>query len=282
MQAEPPFDAISHQLIKPNVVLGGITTRTVGTWHLLGPVNSAETGMSISGNRGGYVYLNRIDPTNTQKMFVSFITGGLWMTTDGGTSWTLTDANMPAEKYYDIDVCTSSPQILYAISQSRVIKSTDGGLNWANTSLTTANYPNATTPYDIAVSSSNPNIVMVKWGDKMYRTTDGGTTWAVVLSSLPTPDDYATGDCSANSELLNWSTTESGVVYFLSISNDNRVVVYRSNDSGNSFSILTTITLDLTANGQVVGWAKLLLPSNNATAIYVRMHTVIMQFNSIS
>ena len=76
---------------------------------MIGPVNSNTTGYSGSGNHGGYVYLNRLDPTNTNKMFAAFLTGGLWVTTDGGTNWTLTDTNMPDEIYNDIDVCTRYP-----------------------------------------------------------------------------------------------------------------------------------------------------------------------------
>ncbi len=107
-------------------------------------------------------------------MFVGFLTGGLWMTTDGGTNWTLTDANMPDQIYNDIDVCIGTPTTVYAMSTSRVIKSTDGGATWSNTSMTSATYSG--TAYDIAVSPTNANIVIARWGDKIYRTTDGGST----------------------------------------------------------------------------------------------------------
>lgn len=88
VQSPPPFDQ-DHYPTLPPLNPPGTTTRTVGTWHMLGPVNSTDYSNSGHGNRGGYVFLNRIDPTNSQKMFVSFVTGGLWMTSDGGVSWTL-------------------------------------------------------------------------------------------------------------------------------------------------------------------------------------------------
>ena len=65
----------------------------------------------------------------------------------------------------------------------------------------------------------------------------------------------------------------AATVYFISTTNNNVSTVYRSTDSGQTFSILSTITLDPAATGQVIGWAKLLLPSNNATSIYVAMGT---------
>lgn len=163
----------------------------------------------------------------------------------------------------------SDPSIVYAISSSGVIKSTDGGLSWAATGLTSTAFSG--TAYDIAVSPADANIVVARWSNKIYRTTNGGTTWTQILTSLT--NDYKIGDCSVQSEMLDWSTTDNNVVYFLSTSNNNQVKVYRSGDAGASFSIMTTITLDPSANGQVIGWAKLFLPSNNATAIYVALGT---------
>jgi PKD repeat protein len=268
VESPPPFDA-SRSKVKTNTVLTGTTTRTLGSWSLIGPVNSATTAYSGRGNHGGYVYLNRIDPTNAQKMFVSFVTGGLWMTADGGASWTLTDSNFPDEKYLDIDVCTNSPNTIYALSSKQLLKSTDGGLNWVSTTLTNTNYTG--TAYDIAVSPTDANVVIARWGDKIYRTIDGGTTWVSLVIGLP--NYYVVGDCSVNSEMLDWSTTTATTVYFISTTNNNVSTVYRSTDAGLTFSILSTITLDPAANGQVIGWAKLLLPSNNATSIYVALGT---------
>ncbi|MFV8346310.1 LamG-like jellyroll fold domain-containing protein [Flavobacterium sp. ZB4P13] len=268
VQSPPPFDT-SRADIETNNVFAATTTRTAGSWGLIGPVNSATTTYSGKGNHGGYVYLNRIDPTNPQKMFVSFLMGGLWVTSDGGTSWVLTDSNFPDEKYVDIDICTSSPNTVYALSKKQLLKSVDGGLNWTSTTLTSTAYTG--TAFDIAVSPTNPNMVVARWGDKIYRTTDGGTTWTSIVSGLP--NYYIVGDCSVNSEMLDWSTTNTATVYFISTTNNNVSTVYRSTDSGQSFSILSTITLDPTANGQVIGWAKLLLPSTNATSIYVALGT---------
>ncbi len=263
VQAEPKIDRAAHYNTPLNTS-SDVSTSTVGTWTMLGPVNSATTNYSGSGNHGGYVYLNRIDPTNSQRMFVSFVTGGLWMTTNGGSNWSLVDSNMPDEAYLDLDVAISNPQIVYAISDTHVIKSIDGGLNWLATSLTNSNFSGKA--YDIAVSTSNPNIVIARWGDKLYRTTDGGATWSATLTNLA---NHSIWDSSLHSEMLDWSTTNANVVYSLSTSHNNQVRLHRSNDSGASFSQIATLTLDASANGQVVGWAKLLLPITNANSIYV-------------
>jgi photosystem II stability/assembly factor-like uncharacterized protein len=240
------------------------STNQIGSWDILGPVNSAETSYSSGGNHGGYVFLNRIDPTNNLKYFISFVTGGLWMTSDGGTNWTLVDSNLPDETYYDLDVAISNPQIVYAISNQHVIKSVDGGLNWLPTTLTKSNYSGKA--YDIAVSSADPNIVVARWGNQIYRTTDGGANWNSVISGLP---NHQTWDSSIHSEMLDWSTTNDNVVYALSTSHNNAVKLYRSDNSGASFTEIATLTLDPSANGQVVGWAKLFLPNTNTSSIYI-------------
>jgi photosystem II stability/assembly factor-like uncharacterized protein len=271
VQVPPPFD-VSRSNAKTTNVSSGTTTRTIGSWGLLGPVNSATTAYSGRGNHGGYVYLNRIDPTNTQKMFVSFLMGGLWVTSDGGTSWTLTDSNFPDEKYRDIDVCISNPNVVYAISKRNILKSIDGGLNWVAINSPTANISSELR--DIAVSPTDSNVVVARWGANIFRTADGGTTWTSIVDTLPSY--YVVGDCSANSEVLDWSTTNTSTVYFISTTNttgNKALTVYRSVDSGLTFSVLSTITLDAAANGQTIGWAKLLLPSNNATSIYVAIGT---------
>jgi photosystem II stability/assembly factor-like uncharacterized protein len=275
VQKEPAFDDKRYANHTTKNSFGvTATTRTVGSWSMLGPFNSATTTYSGKGNHGGYVYLNRFDPTNTQKIFAAFVTGGLWMTTDGGTNWTLTDSNMPNETYNDIDVAISNTNIVYAISETRVIKSIDGGLSWTATTLTAASY--AGKGYDIAVSPADPNIVVARWNNKIYRTTNGGTNWTQISTGLPI---YTIWDCSIQSETLNWSTTDNNVVYGLIYSSNNQVSVYRSADAGASFAVMTTITLDPLATGQIIGWAKLLLPSTNATSIYVAIGTGVSDYN---
>ena len=267
VQAEPNL-YLKPQLNSPLNQISATTQTTVGSWGILGPVNSASTNYSSKGNNGGYVYLNRMDPTNTQKMFVSFLTGGMWMTTNGGTNWTLTDSNLPDDKCLDLDVCISNPQRVYALMDSHVIKSIDGGLNWLPTTMTKSNYTGA--PLDIAVSTTNPDVVVARWGTSLYRTTNGGTTWTAVVNNLPI---HSIWDGSVASEMVDWSTTNPNVVYAISTSHNNQLVLRRSGDSGATFVVANTITLDPTANGQVVGWAKILQSVNNATSFYIAVGT---------
>lgn len=257
---------INNSKIK-NTLLPNTQTQ-VGSWSMIGPVNSATTSYSSSGNHGGYVYLNRMDPTNPQKVFASFAMGGLWRTIDGGSVWNLVDNGFPDTQYTDIDVCIANPQIVYALSDKQLIKSTDGGLNWLTTTMTANTYPGKA--YDIAVSPVNPDIVVVRWGTSLYRTINGGNSWNEVYTGLP---NYEIWDSSVHSECLEWDPDNSDSVYFASTSNNNVFKVYKSVDQGASFSQLNSTTLSASSNGQIIGWTKVFLPTNNATSFYVAVGT---------
>lgn len=268
VQPQPPFDQSRLNVQTKNSV-NAVSTTNLGGWNLVGPVNLDKRKMC-----GGYVNLNKIDPTNPQNMFVSFITGGLWTTRDGGTNWTLTDAAFPDNKYIDIDVCRAAPLTVYALSTEQLLKSVDGGLNW----VATINPSAVGSPYDIAVSPIDPNIVVIRWGGTIYRSTNGGQNWNPVISNLPNYYNLSDFGSTTISEMLDWSTTNTSTVYFISTNNQRTVTVYRSTDSGATFLPMQpvvntpTITLPTAASG-VVAWAKLLLPSNNLNSIYVAIGT---------
>lgn len=260
VQPEPNIDRAS---ILKNTTFTTSTTQ-IGDWTLLGPVNSARTGYSSNYNHGGYVYLNRIDPTNPQKMFASFITGGLWVTNDGGQNWTLTDSSYEDVKYNDIDVAISDPQTVYALSKNRLLKSVDGGLNWVSTNLNNTNYTG--TAYDIAVSTSDSNLLIARWGTSIYRSTDGGTTWNAVQTGL---SNCSIWDSSSHSEMMEWDSTDSNNVFAINQSNGTSLQIYKSTNQGQNFSQLVTITLDSSLTGQVIGWAKLFMPTSNTDSFYL-------------
>ena len=244
------------------------TDTMAGDWRMLGPRNTVHVGAGV-GNAGGYGYCVRIDPTNANKYFVSFVTGGLWVSSDGGNIWRLTDANLPDMVYYDIDVCRANSNYVYAVSDSAVIKSVDGGLTWMPTALNATNYPGAT-GYDIAACPSNPNLVLARWGTNVYRTMDGGQTWTVVASGLK---KFSVWDSDLNSEVIDWHATDPNVVYFTDRGdNDVTVDVYRSGDQGGSFVKITSLTPAITSNN-ITGWSKILTATNAPGAVYIAIGT---------
>lgn len=251
--------------IKPRAMSGAPTDTYSGDWRMIGPVNTYNGPGAGGGNNGGYAYCVRMDPTNTNKLFCGFVTGGLWMSSDNGVSWSLTDANLPADSYYDIDVCAANSDVVYAISRSAVIKSTDGGASWLPTALNSTNYSG--TAYDIAASPSDPNVVIARWGTKIYRTADGGSVWTEVQTGL---QNFSIWDSNLNSEVIDFDNNNSSVVYATDRGNSqNSVAVYRSTNAGQNFSLFQTITLPGNATGTVTGWSKVCTATNNTNAVYI-------------
>jgi hypothetical protein len=225
VQGPPPTNF--NRLAKGLSVLPPTVTDTMaGDWRMLGPRNTAWIGASV-GNSGGYGYCVRMDPTNPNKLFIGFVTGGLWVSADNGNAWRLADANMPANSYYDIDVCRAHNNTVYAVSSGAVIKSTDGGMSWSTTTLNSSNYSGQ--GYDIAASPTDSNTVVARWGTSLYRTTDGGLTWSIIKTGLTT---FSVWDSNLNSEILDWDISNNNTVYLTDRGdNQNYVNVYKSTDA---------------------------------------------------
>ncbi|NML40286.1 PKD domain-containing protein [Chitinophaga sp. G-6-1-13] len=265
VQAPPAFD---YQRLRAGIAPTSTVTDTMaGDWHMIGPRNQTLPG-GFASVRGGYSYCVRMDPTNPQKMFISFVTGGLWVSSNGGIAWHLVDGNMPNNRYFDIVVCPANTNIVYAISESAVIKSTDGGYTWNVTGLNSsvAAY-SAGQGYDVAVSSSDSNIVVARWGNSLYRSTDGGAIWTSVLSSLN--NIRADGYTNNAGGILEWSNNDPNRVFFIDgLENSNKATIYASTDKGATFTILASITIPPDIPSQNLKYLTIATATDQPSAVF--------------
>src|SRR3984893_13723180 len=96
---------------------------------------------------------------------------------------------------YEIQIAPSNSNILYMMYDGYVLKSTNKGTTWTQTSFAQVSAgPNASMRADgehIAIDPSNPNVVYVGTPKNgLWVTRDGGTTWqsvAAVPASLAAP-----------------------------------------------------------------------------------------------
>lgn len=267
VQAPPAFDYRRLRTGLPPV--STVTDTTAGDWHMTGPRNQI---LPDGFTRGGYSYCVRMDPANTQKMFISFTTGGLWVSSDGGIVWHLTDANMPDNPYFDINVCAANTNIVYAISRSAVIKSTDGGYTWTVTGLNSsvAQFSSAK-GYDIAVSPANPNIVVARWGNSLYQTTDGGTTWTSVLSNLNNIN--VDGYVNNTGGILEWSNNDNNRVFYIDAAlGTPTATIYTSTNQGASFSSLAGITIPSDIPKQNLVYIKIATATDQPSSVFALLN----------
>lgn len=174
-----------------------------------------------------------VHPTNPDIIFIG--TGdrdggdvggyGVWRSTDGGVTWAQHNTGMGNRTINEILMNPSNPDnLIAAASNSRVYRSTDGGVNWTPSSVLIGN------PKDIAFHPTDPNIVYAG-GSRFFRSTDNGATFTQITMGLPSPvSRYA---LAVSPDQPNW-------VYVMGGDNDGLVGIYRSTDSGVSFTTRST------------------------------------------
>jgi len=134
--------------------------------------------------------------SNPAIVYVGTASGGVWKTTNGGTTWEPIFDNAAVSTIGDVTVTPSDPSIVWVGTgepnnrQSSswgngVYKSTDGGKTWTNIGLADSQHIGR-----IVIHSTNPDVVYVAalghlWGPNkergVYKTTDGGKTWSQSL-----------------------------------------------------------------------------------------------------
>jgi len=156
---------------------------------------------SIGPFRGGRVTAVAGIPSQPQTYYFGATGGGIWKTTDGGSSWIpVADGQLATGSVGALAVSESDPNIVYAgmgeacirgnaSPGDGVYKSTDAGRTWKHIGLEQTQQIGA-----VVVNPRNPNIVFVAaLGHQfapneergVYRSTDGGATWKQVLTRGP-------------------------------------------------------------------------------------------------
>jgi photosystem II stability/assembly factor-like uncharacterized protein len=147
--------------------------------------------------RGGRVTTVTGIPSQPRTFFMGVASGGLFKTTDGGTTWTpLSDGKIPLGSMGSIAVADADPNIIYVgtgsngvrsnVSTGRgVYKTTDGGKTFSFAGLYNVGQIGA-----VRIHPTNPDIVWVAaYGDifkpnvdrGVFKTTDGGKSWRKTL-----------------------------------------------------------------------------------------------------
>jgi len=131
------ISAIASSPADPNHVLMGTAE---------GTIHRSSTALSTNGNthwpfakpRPGYVSWLAFDPTNPAVAYATYATFGgthVWMTADGGATWTGIDGSgsgaLPDIPVDSIVVDPAHPTNLYIGTDMGIFVSTDGGQNWA-------------------------------------------------------------------------------------------------------------------------------------------------------
>ena len=158
-----------------------LQTRAGATWSLIGPVSTPTNG----GN--GRVNAVRQHPTTPTTVFACTPAGGLWKSTNSGTSWTPIADAIALLGATDVAFDPIDANIMYLATgdgeagdaySTGIYKSTDGGATWAATGLTFTAGQKRT--FSKIIVNPSTGAIVVGGGAGIYRSINGGTNWTQV------------------------------------------------------------------------------------------------------
>jgi len=209
-------DAIGNQ---PANVLR--STDSGSTWQDVTPPQAPISGRSIA-----------IDPSDSDNIVAAFGGafggGAVWVSDDGGATWTNRSAGLPSGSPVNVAVHTGS-RILVGGGQAfgsqflGLFESTDGGATWDR--LDTPDWPGALVN-DVGIDPSDPDTVLVASVPGVHRSTDGGSTWSV---GVP-------GTASLSMNSVRFAPGSSSDV----LAGASSIGVLRSGSGGEQFEISST------------------------------------------
>ncbi|MFI5151094.1 MAG: T9SS type A sorting domain-containing protein [Bacteroidia bacterium] len=185
--------ALSNEYLKnwkKNKKLSSPTTLAGAAWTYDGlpAFNNNMTG-------NGRVNHITVYPGNDSILFACTPAGGLWKTTDGGTSWITNTDQLPVLSTTDLAIDPVHPNIMYLATGDGdgydgttigLLKSIDGGQTWDTTGLyyTLQNSgPNYIELTRILISPARDSSLYCGTSQGLYYSADAGLTWTRLLNA---------------------------------------------------------------------------------------------------
>jgi photosystem II stability/assembly factor-like uncharacterized protein len=169
--------AVGHDELTSRAKWGVGTMGTDPAWTSLGPTNGAGRMTALAPH-----------PTAIGTVYAGAAGGGVWKTTDGGSTWTALTETLSDLSIGAVALAPSSPNIVYVgsgeggygadfIPGNGFFKSSDGGATWTMPSSVVASMF-----YRISVHPTNPSELLAGSNQGMLRSTDGGSNWATTIA----------------------------------------------------------------------------------------------------
>lgn len=263
----PEGNYIPHQaeVKKVQPTSNNLSETTTGTWDAIGPNYAEQTTCGSSSSlTGGFCDRVYINPYNTENLFAGYSYGGLWVSQDQGDTWILSDAEFAngtntyanRDYYYgDIEASSLNSLVVFAATESGLLKSENGGIDWSmSPQLNRIDNP-GTRPYYLAMSKYDVNVLLSTFGQEVYRSADGGNTWTLAFdNSTGGPNHTYTSQYSNNSTFgiyqrtynffgLEQDHNDDNVFYLGLFNSSDQPCIYKSTDSGVSFEFLVNLNM---------------------------------------
>lgn len=277
----------------------------ISNWVPIGPINNSNTNSTRARGRVNIVH---VDPSNPNTIYMGTPAGGIWKSTNSGSTWAPMSDNLPQIGVSGIAVDYSNPNTIYISTGDKdaadtysigVMKSIDGGTTWNTTGLTFTN--TSSRAGDILIHPTNNQILWCATSVGLQRSTDGGTSWTVVQtgnfaqgSIRLKPNDPTTVYAVSSNKFfkstntgLSFSTITTGLpfssgrmimdvspanadyIYILSASSSNALQgLYKSTNGGTNWSNISGTATNILENTQSWYDLALAVSSTNAEEVY--------------
>jgi photosystem II stability/assembly factor-like uncharacterized protein len=194
---------------------------------------SAATNLGPT-NVAGRVSAVAVHASNPAVIYRGTAGGGVWKSTDSGTTWTSLTDNLGNLSIGAVAIAPSNPSTIYVgtgegvlsvdgIDGIGLIKSTDGGTTWILPKAVSARKF-----FALSVHPTNPDEILAATSAGIQKSTDGGVTWTTALGS------------HAGTELARVPGTPSTILAtvwdILSANSTGGGFVHRSTDGGNTWT----------------------------------------------
>jgi hypothetical protein len=172
-----------HLLVTPDTRVFGSTTATI-TWQSVNPTGLfyQVTGANhISGRTNSIAF----HPTDPLTFYIASAGGGVWKTTDGGTTFHVLTDNLSSLACGSVAVDPVNPSVVYlgtgelnfsldSYYGDGVFKSTDAGASWTKiaTAAAVGSYIS-----EIAIDPGNTNNLFLSGSSGVFKSTNAGATW---------------------------------------------------------------------------------------------------------
>jgi PKD repeat protein/photosystem II stability/assembly factor-like uncharacterized protein len=148
-------------------------------WTFLGPKRTLSTGAeqtTVTWQTNIYSLDQSVSDPNI--LFAGGETGGIWRSGDRGATWAQVSKGLLHGSVRPIVIDPSNPSVVYAGTDGRLVRSSDGGGSWsvvyAESGLWT---------HDMLVCSTDPRVVCAATTKGFLRSSDGGSTWTRIFPS---------------------------------------------------------------------------------------------------
>jgi len=248
-----------------------VADRSEGSWASRGPWNV-----------GGRTRALAIDVTNQNRIMAGGVSGGIWLSQDGGQSWirktplnahpgcvSIAQDTRPGHtdtwyylsgEFYGNSPTGSTGYSFYL--GDGMFKSTDNGENWAPVSVTAAGNPQTwnsfyQTGWRVITSPTDTtaDVLYMATVGAIYRSVNGGQNWTVVRG----------GNLNNYSDAVDVAISSTGVLYGTLSSNGPQKGIWRSDNGTTWVNILpdTSLHFPPTYDRIVIG-----INPNNENEVY--------------